>query len=42
MKLHIEWTRSVQVVVLLFLISLPAPVGELSGKFLSIRKRPLL
>ena len=32
MKLHIEWTRSVQVVALLSLISLPAPVGRAFGQ----------
>jgi tripartite-type tricarboxylate transporter receptor subunit TctC len=32
MKLHIEWTRSVQVVVLLSLISLPGLVGRAFGQ----------
>ena len=32
MKLHIEWTRSVRVVVLLFLISLPGTVGRAFGQ----------
>ena len=32
MKLHIEWTRSVQVVALLSLISLLAPVGSAFGQ----------
>ena len=32
MKLNIEWTRSVQVVALLSLISLPAPVGRAFGQ----------
>ena len=32
MKLHIEWTRSVQVVALLSLISLLAPVGRAFGQ----------
>src|SRR4030095_13792224 len=32
MKLHIEWTSSVQVVALLSLISLLAPIGRASGQ----------
>ena len=32
MKLHIEWTRSVQVVALLSLTSLLAPVGSAFGQ----------
>src|SRR4029434_6564730 len=32
MKLHIEWTRSVQIVALLSLISLPASVGRAFGQ----------